>query len=87
MYGGSGAGVLDWSAPKSFGRSFQRFERGCGAGGGLYWNGTHRRVDFSLTTAMHPGILVLDKIFAGGDATFMAKARARMLNMIDRAIS
>ena len=48
------------------------FERGCGAGG-LYWNGTHRRVDFSLTTARHPGILVLDKIFAGGDATFMRK--------------
>ena len=86
VYGGCGGRVLNWSAPMSFGRSFQRFERGCEAGD-LYWNGTHRYVAFSLTTAMHHGILVLDKIFAGGDATFMAKARAGMHNMIDRATS
>lgn len=36
VYAGCGGRVLNWSAPKSFGRSSQRFERGCGVGD-LYW--------------------------------------------------
>ena len=43
------------------------------------------RLAFSLATAMHPDILVLDEVFAGGDAAFMAKATARMHDMIDKA--
>ena len=43
------------------------------------------RLGFSLATAMHPDILVLDEIFAGGDVAFMAKARVSMHNMIDKA--
>lgn len=50
-----------------------------------YSRGMYMRLAFSLATAMHPDILVLDEIFAGGDAAFMAKARARMHNMIDKA--
>ena len=50
-----------------------------------YSTGMYMRLAFSLATAMHPDILVLDEIFAGGDAAFMAKARARMHNMIDKA--
>ena len=43
------------------------------------------RLAFSLATAMHPDILVLDEIFAGGDAAFMEKAKARMHALIDKA--
>ena len=43
------------------------------------------RLAFSLATAMNPDILVLDEIFAGGDAAFMAKSRARMHGLIDKA--
>ena len=50
-----------------------------------YSTGMYMRLGFSLATAMHPDILVLDEIFAGGDVAFMAKARARMHNMIDKA--
>lgn len=50
-----------------------------------YSTGMYMRLAFSLATAMHPDILVLDEIFAGGDAAFLAKARARMHNLIDKA--
>ena len=50
-----------------------------------YSTGMYMRLAFSLATSMHPDILVLDEIFAGGDATFMAKARARMHALIDKA--
>lgn len=50
-----------------------------------YSTGMYMRLAFSLATAMHPDILILDEIFAGGDASFMAKARQRMTAMIDKA--
>lgn len=50
-----------------------------------YSTGMYMRLAFSLSTAMHPDILVLDEIFAGGDAIFMSKAMARMSDLIDRA--
>lgn len=50
-----------------------------------YSTGMYMRLAFSLATAMHPDILILDEIFAGGDATFMAKAKARMHALIDKA--
>lgn len=50
-----------------------------------YSTGMYMRLAFSLATAMHPDILILDEIFSGGDASFMAKARSRMLGLIDRA--
>ena len=50
-----------------------------------YSTGMYMRLAFSLATAMHPDILVLDEIFAGGDAAFMVKAKARMYEMIDKA--
>jgi ABC-type polysaccharide/polyol phosphate transport system ATPase subunit len=45
----------------------------------------YMRLAFSLATAMHPDILILDEIFAGGDAAFMEKAKARMYHLIDKA--
>jgi ABC-type polysaccharide/polyol phosphate transport system ATPase subunit len=50
-----------------------------------YSTGMYMRLAFSLATAVHPDILILDEIFAGGDAAFMMKARARMYAMIDKA--
>ncbi|MDH5571370.1 MAG: ABC transporter ATP-binding protein [Gammaproteobacteria bacterium] len=50
-----------------------------------YSTGMYMRLAFSLATAMHPDILVLDEIFAGGDAAFMEKAKARMHDLIDKA--
>ena len=50
-----------------------------------YSTGMYMRLAFSLATAIHPDILVLDEIFAGGDAAFLAKAMARMHDMIDKA--
>lgn len=47
--------------------------------------GMYMRLAFSLATAMHADILVLDEIFAGGDAAFLEKAKARMHDMIDNA--
>ena len=34
---------------------------------------------------MHPDILILDEVFAGGDAAFITKARTRMHALIDKA--
>lgn len=50
-----------------------------------YSTGMYMRLAFSLATAIHPDILVLDEIFAGGDAAFMVKAKARMYEMIDKS--
>jgi len=50
-----------------------------------YSTGMYMRLAFSLATSMHPDILVLDEIFAGGDAAFLAKAKSRMYAMIDNA--
>jgi ABC-type polysaccharide/polyol phosphate transport system ATPase subunit len=50
-----------------------------------YSTGMYMRLAFSLATAVHPDILVLDEIFAGGDAAFLVKAKARMNDMIDKA--
>lgn len=50
-----------------------------------YSTGMYMRLAFSLATAMHPDILVLDEIFAGGDAAFLTKAKDRMHALIDKA--
>ena len=50
-----------------------------------YSTGMYMRLAFSLATAVHPEILVLDELFAGGDASFINKAKSRMFTMIDRA--
>lgn len=50
-----------------------------------YSTGMYMRLAFSLATAISPDILVLDEIFAGGDASFMQKAKARMHEMINKA--
>ena len=50
-----------------------------------YSTGMYVRLAFSLATAIHPDILLLDEIFAGGDEDFMKKAKERMRSMIEKA--
>lgn len=50
-----------------------------------YSTGMYMKLGFSLATSVHPDILILDELFAGGDASFVEKAKTRMRNMIDRA--
>ena len=50
-----------------------------------YSTGMYMRLAFSLATAMNTDILVLDEVFAGGDASFMVRAKARMYELIGRA--
>jgi ABC-type polysaccharide/polyol phosphate transport system ATPase subunit len=50
-----------------------------------YSTGMYMRLAFSLATTVHPDILVLDELFAGGDAAFVKRGKERMSSMIDRA--
>ena len=47
-------------------------------------SGMRSRLGFSIATFLSPDILLLDEVFATGDVAFVAKARARMKEMIDR---
>ena len=46
-------------------------------------SGMRSRLSFSVASAVSPDILLLDEVFAAGDASFVKKAKARMLRMID----
>lgn len=50
-----------------------------------YSTGMYMRLAFSLATTVNPEILVLDELFAGGDAAFVKRAQKRMYEMIDRS--
>lgn len=43
-----------------------------------YSTGMYMKLAFAIATAVDPEILVLDEIFAGGDAEFIGRAQARM---------
>ena len=50
-----------------------------------YSTGMYMRLAFSLATTVHPDILVLDELFAGGDTSFVKRGKERMYQMIDRS--
>lgn len=50
-----------------------------------YSTGMYLRLAFSLATAVQPEVLILDEMFAGGDASFVQKATARMKQVVDQA--
>ena len=50
-----------------------------------YSTGMYLRLAFSIATAVNPDILVLDEMFAGGDANFIKKATDRMSQLINKA--
>lgn len=43
-----------------------------------YSTGMYMKLAFAIATAVHPEILILDEIFAGGDAEFIGRAQLRM---------
>lgn len=46
-------------------------------------SGMISRLAFSVGASLNPEILILDEVFAAGDANFIKKARSRMLELID----
>lgn len=50
-----------------------------------YSTGMYMKLAFSIATSIRPDILILDEIFAGGDALFVKKAEERMCKMIDES--
>jgi ABC-type polysaccharide/polyol phosphate transport system ATPase subunit len=50
-----------------------------------YSTGMSMRLAFSLATALHPDILILDEVFAAGDIGFVERARVRMSKMVEDA--
>ncbi|TCG09492.1 ABC transporter [Paraburkholderia steynii] len=50
-----------------------------------YSTGMYMKLAFAIATAVHPEILILDEVFAGGDASFIEKAKNRMTEFIDKA--
>lgn len=47
-----------------------------------YSTGMYMKLAFSIATAVKPDILILDELFAGGDAEFIEKAQSRMKSFI-----
>lgn len=50
-----------------------------------YSTGMYMRLAFSLATTVHPDVLILDELFVGGDAAFIARGKERMNRLIDRS--
>lgn len=50
-----------------------------------YSSGMMVRLAFAVSTSINPDILLIDEIFGAGDADFMAKARQRMINLLDQS--
>ena len=50
-----------------------------------YSTGMYLKLAFSIATSTKPDILVLDELFAGGDAEFVTKAKARMSEIIEES--
>ncbi|MEG0869413.1 MAG: ABC transporter ATP-binding protein [Hafnia sp.] len=50
-----------------------------------YSTGMYLRLAFSLATAIQPQILILDEMFAGGDAAFVKKATERMSKLVNQS--
>lgn len=50
-----------------------------------YSTGMHLRLAFTIATEVAPEILILDELYAGGDAAFIAKANQRLEHFINRS--
>jgi len=48
-----------------------------------YSAGMKKRLGFSIATEVEPEILLMDEVFAGGDASFIRKARQRIYSLLD----
>jgi ABC-type polysaccharide/polyol phosphate transport system ATPase subunit len=50
-----------------------------------YSTGMHLKLAFTVATEIPPDILILDEMYAGGDAAFIQKANVRMQNFVERS--
>jgi ABC-type polysaccharide/polyol phosphate transport system ATPase subunit len=50
-----------------------------------YSSGMYTRLAFAIATEVDPDILLIDESLGAGDAAFLDKARARILNLLDRS--
>lgn len=50
-----------------------------------YSTGMYMKLAFAIATSVHPEILILDELFAGGDAEFIERAQARMARFVDNS--
>ena len=50
-----------------------------------YSSGMRARLGFSIATAVDPDILLLDEVLATGDASFRAKSKARVIELVRSA--
>lgn len=50
-----------------------------------YSTGMMVRLAFAISTCINPEILVIDEIFGAGDAAFMEKASAKMVELLDKS--
>lgn len=48
-----------------------------------YSSGMMVRLAFSISTCVQPDILLIDEVFGAGDASFMQKARAKLVSMLN----
>ena len=54
---------------------------------GTYSTGMRARLSFSIATTIEPEILLLDEALGGGDQPFRKKAKARVLELMERSKS
>jgi ABC-type polysaccharide/polyol phosphate transport system ATPase subunit len=50
-----------------------------------YSSGMYTRLAFAIATEIEPEVLLIDESLGAGDAAFLDKARARILNLLDRS--
>jgi len=50
-----------------------------------YSAGMRARLGFAIATSVDPDVLLLDEVLATGDATFRAKSKARVLELVEEA--